>query len=214
MAIYTPRGLKVRIAVPYAFGLMARLSPKVSPFRILKTTEGIESMPGMLAFVAGLVAFAMRLPPLEVGILVAALQLFGILLNLFGFYVIPGLVALATLYSYLAGYGVFLVAVVAVGFLTVGWQGVLAFFIGRLVAGVASMILGFWQTSRYHKLTGHAFTASEVHFFNAYRLHASRIGVTTDIDLGDSELQENHWGPTFEAFASEWPEVVQRFTVD
>ena len=214
MAIYTPRGLKVRIAVPYAFGLMARLSPKVGPFRILKTTEGIESVPGMLAFIAGIVAFAMRLPPLEVGILVAAAQLVGILLNLFGLYVIPGLVALATLYSYLAGYGVFLVIVVAVGFVTVGWQGLLAFFSGRLAAGLVSTALGFWQTSRYHKLTGHAFTSSEVHFFNAYRLHASRVGVTTDIDLNDSELQEEHWGPTFEKFASEWPEVVRRFTVD
>jgi len=214
MAIYTPRGLKVRIAVPYAFGLMARLSPKVSPFRILKTTEGIESLPGMLAFVAGLIAFTMHLSPLKVGILVAVLQLLGIFLNLFGFYVVPGLVALATLYSYLAGYGVFFITVVAVGFLTVGWRGVLAFFIGRLMAGGTSMILDVWQTSRYHKLTGHAFTSSEVHFFNAYRLHASRIGVTTDIDLSDSELQENHWGPTFNTFAAEWPEVVQRFTVD
>jgi hypothetical protein len=214
MAIYTPRGLKVRIAVPYAFGLMARLSPNVSPFRILKTTEGIESVPGMLAFIAGLVAFAMRLPPLEIGILVAVAQLFGSLLNLFGLYVIPGLVAFATLYSYLAGYGVYLVIVVAVGFATVGWQGLLAFFIGRLAAGLASTVLQFWQTSRYHKLTGHAFTSSEVHFFNAYRLHASRVGVTTDIDLEDSELQEEQWGPAFERFASEWPDIVRRFTVD
>lgn len=214
MAIYTPRGLKIRIAVPYAFGLMARLSHKVSPFRILKTTEGIEYMPGMLAFITGLVSFAIQLPPLQIGVLVAAVQLVGVLLNLFGFYVIPGLVALATLYSYLAGYGVFLGTVVVVGIITVGWQGVLAFFIGHLAARFASMALGFWKSGHYHKLTGHAFTASEVHFFNAYRLHASHIGVTTAIDLSDSELEEEHWKPTFEAFASEWPEIVRRFTIE
>jgi hypothetical protein len=27
------------------------------------------------------------------------------------------------------------------------------------------------------------------------RLHASRIDVSTDIDLSDSELEEDHWGP-------------------
>jgi hypothetical protein len=29
------------------------------------------------------------------------------------------------------------------------------------------------------------------------RLHASRIDVSTDIDLSDSELEEDHWGPHF-----------------
>lgn len=193
---------------------MARLSPSVSPFRVLKTTEGIESLPGMLGFIAGMVAFGMRLPPLQIGLAVVGGQILGVLINLFGLYVIPGLVSLGTLFSYLAGYGIFLATAVAVGLVTVGWQGVLAFFIGRLVAGLASVVLGFWQTSRYHKLTGHAFTASEVHFFNAYRLHASRVGATTDIDLNDTETEEEHWKPTFEAFAMEWPQVVQRFTID
>jgi hypothetical protein len=193
---------------------MARLSPEVSPFRVLKTAEGIERVPGMLAFLAGLVAFLARLPPVEIASLVAAAQLFGVTLNLLGLYVIPGLVALATLYSYLAGYGVFLVAILTVGYFTVGWQGLLAFFIGRLAASLGSAVIGHWQTRRYHELTGHAFTSSEVHFFNAYRLHAARIGVTTDIDLDDTELREEHWGPTLERFAAKWPEVVRRFTID
>ena len=214
MAIYTPRGLKVRIAVPCAFGLMARLSPKVSPFRVLKTTEGLQSIPGLLALIAGLIAFSMDLPPIQVGLLVCGAQLLGVLINLFGFYVIPGLVSLATVFSYVAGYGILLAAIGLVGFFTVGWQGVLAFFIGKAAAGLASTVLGFWQTSRYHRLVGHAFTPSEVHFFNAYRLHASRIGVTTDIDLHEDETHEDQWGPTFAAFAAEWPEVVQRFRVD
>ena len=63
-------------------------------------------------------------------------------------------------------------------------------------------------------MTGQALTASEVNFFNAYRLHASRVGVTTDIDLSDGETQEDQWRPTFAAFAAEWPQVAQRFTID
>lgn len=214
MAIYTPRGLKIRIDIPYAFGLMARLNPKVSPFRILKTTEGIESIPGMLAFIAGIIAFIMRLPTFYIGLAVAGAQFIGILINLFGFYVFFGLVQIGTFFSYIAGYGVFFAATFVVGFIFAGWQGVLAFFLGKLATGIIGQVIESWQTNRYHKLTGHAFTLSEIHFFNAYRLHASRIGVTTDIDLKDKEMEQDYWGSTFEDFSMNWPEVVARFTID
>jgi hypothetical protein len=214
MAIYTPRGLRIRIAVPYAFGLMARLYPMVSPFRILKTTEGIEYLPSMLAFASGIIVFIIKLSPLYIGLVVGGAQFVGVLINLFGFYLIPGLIPLATLFSYFAGYGIFFITILVVGFIFTGWQGVLAYLIGKLVAALVSQVLQFWQTSRYYKMIGHAFTTSEVHFFNAYRLHASQVGITTDVDLSDKEMEENHWGPTFEAFAIEWPQVVQRFTSD
>ncbi len=41
MAIFTPTGLKTRLSVDYAFGLMARLFPKITPFKFLKTIEGV-----------------------------------------------------------------------------------------------------------------------------------------------------------------------------
>ena len=214
MAIYTPRGLKIRIHVSYAFGLMARLYPKVSPFRVLKTTEGIEYLPGMFAFIAGMIAYIMHLPPFQIGLAVAVAQLVGELINLFAFYVIPGLVTVSTLFSYISGYGLLLVVTFVVGFVFVGWQGVLAFYIGKLIAEIISQCLEFWKTKRSHKLTGLAFTSSEVNFFNAYRFHASRIGVTTDIDLKDKETEQENWEATFEDLAKKWPEVVERFTTD
>ena len=100
------------------------------------------------------------------------------------------------------------------GFVLGGWQAVVAFFAGKIIAALVGQVLEFWQTSRYHKLTGHPFTGSEVSFFNAYRLHASRIDVTTNINLSDEEMEEDHWGTTFQQLAMEWPEVVQRFTTD
>lgn len=202
MPIYTPRGIKIRIAVSYAFGLMTRLYPEVSPFRILKTTEGIESLPAMFAIIIGIIGFLMQLPPLQIGLVVGSAQLVGVLINIFGFYYVPGLVALGTLFSYVSGYGVFLIASAVVGLIFVGWQGVLAFFVGKFSASMVSHALQFWQTSRYHRLIGHPITASEVHFFNAYRLHASRMGVTTDIELKDREIEKDHWKPAFEAFVS------------
>lgn len=106
MTIYTPRGLKIRIAVPYAFGLMARLYPKVSPFRILKTTEGIEILPGMLAFISGMIGFAIHLSPFQIALVVATSQIIGALINFIGLIMIPGLVGLSTLFSYMSGYGI------------------------------------------------------------------------------------------------------------
>ena len=214
MAIYTPRGLEIRIGTPYAFELMARLHPEVRPFHILKTTEGIESVPGMLAFITGIIMFVMRVPPLHIALAVGGAQLAGVLINLFGFYIVPGLVPLGTFFSYAAGFGVFLTVTCVVGFLFAGWQAVLAFFLGKLGAEILSQGLGVWQTRRCLRLVGHPFTASEFHFFNAYRLHASRIGAITDIDLKDDELDDHSWGPTFQDFAREWPKVVSRVTAD
>lgn len=202
MPIYTPRGIKIRIAVSYAFGLMTRLYPEVSPFRILKTTEGIESLPAMFAIISGIIGFLMQLPPLQIGLVAGIAQLLGVLINIYGFYYVPGLVALGTFFSYVSGYGIFLIPTTVVGFVFVGWQGVLAFFIGKFSASMISHALQFRQTSRYHKLIGRPITASEVHFFSAYRLHASRMGVTTDITLRDEEIEEDNWKPAFEAFVS------------
>lgn len=67
MAIYTPRGLKIRLSVDHAFTLMARLFPDVDAFKILKTTEGLESIPATLAFITGLASFSLHLHPLEIG---------------------------------------------------------------------------------------------------------------------------------------------------
>lgn len=202
MPIYTPRGIKIRIAVSYAFGLMTRLYPEVSPFRILKATEGIESLPAMFAIISGIIGFLMQLPPLQIGLAAGIAQLLGVLINTYGFYYVPGLVALGTLFSYVSGYGIFLIPATVVGFIFVGWQGVLAFFIGKFSASMISHALQFRQTLRYHKLIGRPIRASEVHCFNAYRLHASRMGVTTNIELKDQEIAEDNWKPAFEAFVA------------
>ena len=60
----------------------------------------------------------------------------------------------------------------------------------------------------------HIYTASERYFFNAYRLHADRIGATRDTSVSDSEIDENNWKAPLQWLASEWPEVVARFSVD
>jgi hypothetical protein len=193
---------------------MARLGPKVTPFRVLKTTEGIESLPGMLAFIAGIFAFALRLAPLEIGAAVAAAQIIGKLINLVGFYVVPGLITISTFFSYVSGWGIFLIISVVAGLIFVGWQGSVAYLLGWLSAGIVNLFLDSWGGARFSKLAGHPFSMAELHFFSAYRIHATQLGITTDIDLAEVELEEENWGPTFREFEEQWPEVVARFTID
>ncbi len=214
MAIYTPRGLKIRIAVPYAFGLIARLFPKVSAFRVLKTTEGIEALTSIATFIAAMISFFMHLDPLQIALIISITYIISVLLNTFGLFIIPGQVAIGTLYSYISGYGLLIIGIVIVGYFTTGWQGVVAYFGAKFIGWCVARVIEVIQTKRSFKLTGFAFTASERCFFNAYRLHAAKHGITTDIDLSEEEMEEENWRPAFEDLATQWPEVVARFTVD
>lgn len=214
MAIYTPRGLKIRISVPYAFGLIARLYPKVSAFKVLKTTEGIESFTSTATFIAVIICFFMYLDPLKILLIISIIYVITVLLNTFGLFIIPGQVAIGTLYSYISGYGLIIICVVLVGYFTIGWQGLVAYFIGKFIGWCVGRVIEVMETKRYFKLTGHPFTVSERSFFNSYRLHAVKHGITTDIELSEEEMEEDNWGPSFEDLVTKWPKVVARFTVD
>jgi len=214
MGIYTPRGLKIRIAIPYAFGLIARLYPQVSAFKVLKTTEAIESLTSIATFIAALICFIMHLDAVQIAVIISITYIASVLLNTFGLFIIPGQVAIGTLYSYISGYGLLIIVIAIVGYLTTGWQGVVAYFAGKFTGWCVARVIEFIETRRYFKLTGFAFTASERCFFNAYRLHAVKHGITTDIDLSEEEMEQENWRPAFEDLATQWPQVVARFTVD
>jgi hypothetical protein len=213
MAIYTPRGLKIRLPVNYAFALIARLYPRVDAFQVLKTTEGIESLPGAFAFLTGLVSFFLKLS-LQIGITIFVVTVLLATMTRYGFYVFPSVVKLGTLYSYLAGFGILLIVLLALGFFLVGWRGVVAFVVGRLLGGLVNGVLNWHRAVYYHSVIGDAVTASEVNFINAYRLHASTLGVTTDICVSDDEMLQDNWYPAFVALTMKWPEVTARFTYD
>lgn len=214
MAIYTPRGLKIRLRMNHAFALMARLYPKVDAFKVLKTTEGLESIPDMLALIVGLVSFYLKLDPHQIGLYTFIASVAGTAITLLGAFIVPGLPRLGTLYSYISGFGIILISAAVYGFISVGWQGVAAFFIGKFAAGLFNNVVEFWNVKRIHSKIGIALTLSEINFFNAYRLHASELGKSTDITVSDEELEEDNWKECLVDLAVKWPEVVRRFTND
>lgn len=212
MAIYTPRGLKIRLPLDYTFALLARLYPRVDAFRVLKTTEGIESIPSLLAFCTAMVCFGLHTTPFIVGLAVTIAVTFGTLLTSRGLFIIPGFVALGTLYSYLAGYFIYFTAIIVVGYITTGIGGVAAYFAARVIAFIIQQVFEFSDTKAAFAATGMPLTAAEKNFINAYRLHASRIGETIDVEVSDDELDESNWSEVFGDLAYKWPQVVQRFT--
>ena len=109
------------------------------------------------------------------------------------------------------------------GFVSVGWQGVLGFFAGRLTAGMVNWVLQFWNAKRLYAKTGQKLFLPELNFLNAYRLHASSTIASPpisfqefkkrmDVSMSQEEMKEENWKPCFEDLALKWPEVVRRFT--
>lgn len=65
MAFYTPRGLKIRVSVPYAFSLLGRLYAQVHPSKVLETAEAFDEVPVAAAHIAALACLALRSPVAE-----------------------------------------------------------------------------------------------------------------------------------------------------
>lgn len=211
MQIFTPRGLKIRLDVEYGFALMKRLYPKVDAFKVLKTTEVLELFPSAAIFIATLIAFAIGLNPVSIAIVAFSSYIVAFLLTFFGLFIIPGLPTLGTAYSYMSGFGVAFVILALVGYFTSGLYGVIAFFIGRISAGIVCYILDFISAKQAFNKTGLMLWSSEKNFLNAYRLHADKLGISNNMTVSSIEMQEENWMDCFEDLARKYPQVISRF---
>lgn len=214
MAIFTPRGLKIRLGADYTFALMARLYPKISAFKILKTAEGLQSIPSLLTFIIGITAFYLHLDSLQIVLCTIAASILGTMITIFGVFIIPALPTLSTLYSHVCGFGIFLTIIVSYGMLSVGWKGTLAFLLGQLTGWIINEGIDLWHSKRIYSKTQTPFTLSEINFLNAYRLHADKIGITRDLSVSEQELKEENWDQCFNDLYLSYPKIVARFTID
>lgn len=84
----------------------------------------------------------------------------------------------------------------------------------RLGCGIVFGVIELAYGKHAFRKTGIAVTASERSFFHAYRLEASRLGVSTDLAVTDAELASANWESVFQDLAVKWPVVVSRFSGD
>ncbi len=212
MPVFTNRGLKVRLEVPYVFALITRLQPHVTPFKVFQTTEAVEGLSSVLGYIAALVALAFHAPPLWVGVATVGGVALGCLINTFGLFIIPGLVTVGRVYSVLSGRGILLFVLFVVAYFTTGLWGAAAYLAGITVGFLVRQVDDWVFVLRSNKALGRPLTTSERSFFHAYSLQAVPLGVDPkDIDVAPEELEPESWGPTFIEFAEEWPELVQRW---
>jgi hypothetical protein len=212
VAIYTPRGLKIRLPTDYAFALMARLYPQVDAFGVLKTVEAIEETPPLLAYCAALACLASGVGFWPAVVAMVGAGAVGIQMNMLGFFRVPGLLRAARVYTYLTGYGVLFIGAMVLGYLNMGWQGPVAYLLGALIGELLEMVTDFRETKRVHGATGVVLTGSERAFVNAYRIHAQALGKPTDMEVAEAELEKAQWMPAYLHLAAEWPQIVSRFT--
>jgi len=212
MAIFTPRGLKVCLPEDYSFALMRRLYPSVDAFKVLQTTEGFELLPFTLGFMDAILCFLGHLGPVLTALVVAVAHVIGHFICVNSLTAGAFFVRISTIFSVLNGYGIYFIVIGVVGFISVGWQGLAAYIVGRILAGLINGIINHFNEKRMLKEAGAVFTQLELNFFNAYLFYARRQKKSTDLAVTDAELEESNWQPVFLDLATKWPKIVSRFT--
>lgn len=216
-SVFTPRGLKIRIPVEHAFSLMERLrraDPATDAFRVLKTAEAIELVPMVLGLVAGTVSvLAFKVPLAYLVAVIPVARLVGLALTQCGLFTIIrplGLLWLSRIASYISGFGLLELAVCVALAVRLGWIAAVYWIGAHLLAWILEQAIEWRMSSRLHRRTGLLLFPSEVNFFNAYRLHADRLGQTRDVDVAESEAQSGAWMACFADLAHKWPQVAIR----
>lgn len=203
--IFTPRGLKVRFDVAYGFGLLARLYPTTTPKSVLNATEGIDRSDSMLALVAGLAGLYLGLTTIQIGLVAFAANIVARMLKPFIFQLVPGLVEIVKLYVALYGFGIPILALVVVAFLTNTWLSILVYYVALFV---------WWAVELQYRMLRRGidppFTASEWSFVYAYRYYATKSGASLDLELTDTEIAQAKWLPTFADYSTSCPGAASR----
>lgn len=211
MPIFTPRGLKIRIDTDVAFTYIARVSPPVSPFKVLKTVEGFQFLPGMLSIIAGLICFLTKQSFANIIIIVGSACFLGSIMAISGIVLGWSLIKISRVLSLFSGYGIYLIIIVLTGLLMVGWKGLLAYYIAKI--GITTMFFAIDYLRQFYslKLYGDKLTDSERYFFNTIRLYLISLNREIDLDLKEGEVESGVWKKPLSDLVKEWPEVTNRF---
>lgn len=218
MSIYTPRGLKIRLSIPYSFSLMARLFPEVTPFKVLKTTEGIEAMPDLLVVIEAfiIIIFFPESTPTKISMVIFATYFVGYLMKITGIFFIPLIVPLSVVFTYIQGYGLVAIGLAFAGYTKLGLIKTLVIFgsviITIILHHIFEMLRIFWSNFRSG---GKSYlTVSELDFLNAYKLHAAIVGVNVNDDVSQSEIDEENWKEPYHWLENNWPEITRRMPIN
>lgn len=202
MAFYTPRGLKIRLSLPYAFTLLSRLYPKRTPEKVLLSTEAVDGLSVLNWDVMTLLAIWYQAPFWAVTAIGIGASVAGTLTLWFGIFLIPGLPTLSLWWSFIPTF-FRLIGLLLAAYAFQGWDGVLSLVVAYGASFLANKALELKLVRSRYLRSGVLMTSSEVSFLQAYRLHAVDLGVTTDINVTQEEMTSAPWREVVLDYASD-----------
>jgi len=214
MAIYTPRGLKIRFSTPYSFSLMARLFPEITPFRVLKKTEAIENIPDALAAIGALVIafFFPNMSCVKIFGAITAIYLVGSFMKLTGLFFIPLIIPISEAFSYIQGYGIITIALGVIGYFKIGLTKTIVLILVLLATNIVDYLLEFIRALLCKAMNKPYLGMSELDFINAYKMLAAKTGNSADINVSQIEIDSEAWQEPYMWLEYNWPEVTCRYT--
>lgn len=203
MPVFTPRGLKIRVDVPFAFGLMARLHPEITPQTVLKATEGIDLLDSAVPLLACMIGLALNFSALQIGLMAFVGFILARALKPTIFRSLPGLLKACTLFAPFYGWGVPSLIFVAFALYMSSWQSVVGYYIGLFSGGAVLL-----QYAMLRRGIDPPFGPSEWSFVYAYQYYASQIGANVQLGLSEAELSNGNWLTSFEDFSRDCPKAA------
>ncbi len=192
MTIYSPTGMPINFSIDYAFTLLARLSPRYSPHRVLKIADGMDKAPESVAYLIGFITFAMHcsLPIIFIlALIIPGLIRFAGVNSKY----INEIVYLGVVFTSIGKLGFFTIGLFIFGWYSVGWQGLIVFAFSRFVGSILNIFLESQERFNFYKLSGIDYSEFDRCFIDAYRFCAKRVGVTLDISVSHEEIENSRW---------------------
>jgi len=208
----SPHGARIRVPVPVALTMLARLLPDVRPFYVLLTVDAYYNIVAVYTGFALAACLYVQATPLATSI---ATFVVGTVVDIKQRSGRPiGTVSrlLALLYADF-NFGVCFpfVVIIAAAWYFGSWQHILAFILARIVFFVLHMVLNFrwsrWVRSRFNE----SLTWQERYFFDAYLAAAIKVGIEDPgAEVTQEELESGAWLMALEDIRKESPEYAER----
>lgn len=201
LAVYTPKGLKIRWDASSTFSLIARLYPKRRAKDVFRLTEALDSLPTALSLLAGLICFYLKIELLAMFAIVGSIRFLTYCLIHWNI-LIPGIPSIGRLYNRTINWFLFpwIVPIVA-GYLMQGWGTVLTYYAAITIGWMLEFFFVMIMGRRMFRRLGISFTQSEYAFVMAYRYFAVIDKKSPDILGSDDELELSNWIDTYEDYA-------------
>jgi hypothetical protein len=214
MAIYTPRGLKIRFSVPYAFSLMARLFPDITPFRVLKKTEAIENVSDVMAVIEAVIIifFFPGAPLVNICAAVMGIYFIGYIMKIAGIF-IPLIVPISEIFSYIYGYGIITIVLGIFGFLNIGLLKTAVLLAVLLATNIFDYLIEMIRAILCKAMDRPYLGVSEIDFINAYKILAASIGTNINTNVTEQEINSEAWREPYLWLEINWPEIESKYTV-